>query len=132
VVALEELAGESEPRRASAYFLVAALDMLGYGPQLHACAHCDRPLPEAPAPFSVAHGGFLCVDCAEPEMIRVSVAALKVLRLMAAGQIDLYRRLKLEPRLLDELELVLQTQAEYHLDRRLKSLQFLRQMRSPA
>jgi hypothetical protein len=62
----------------------------------------------------------------------VSVAALKVLRVAAAGDIALYRRLKLEPSLLEEVEAVLEAQIEHHLDRRLKSLQFLRRMRSPA
>jgi hypothetical protein len=50
----------------------------------------------------------------------------------AAGDIALYRRLKLEPSLLEEVEAVLEAQIEHHLDRRLKSLQFLRRMRSPA
>jgi hypothetical protein len=62
-------------------------------------------------------------------MMSVSVAALKVLRLMASGDIALYRRLKLEPAVLDEVESVLEAQLEHHLDRRLRSLQFLRQMR---
>lgn len=130
VLALEELARETDPRRASAYYLTAALGILGYAPELRACAGCGNPLPEAAAAFSAAAGGFLCRDCAEPEMIRVSVAALKVLRLMGSGGIDLYRRLRLEPALLDEIEAVLEGQLEYHLDHRLRSLQFLRQMRT--
>ena len=64
-------------------------------------------------------------------MLSVSVAALKVLRVAAAGDIGLYRRLKLDAALLDEVEAVLEAQVEHHLDRRLKSLAFLRRMRSP-
>ena len=67
-----------------------------------------------------------------PGMIPVSVGAIKVLRLMAAGEINLYRRLKLEDQLLAEVEAVLEAQLEHHLDRRLKSLAFLRQMRTTA
>lgn len=132
VRALQELAVEPEPRRASAYFMVVALNLLGYAPQLHACASCERPLPEAPAAFSPAAGGFLCVDCAEPGMHPVPVPALKVLRVMATGGIELYRRLRLDGSLLGEVERVLEAQLEYHLDRQLKSLRFLRQMRSYA
>ena len=131
-LALDELAREPEPRRASAYFMMVALELLGYGPRLTACASCDRPLPEAPASFSPAAGGFLCESCAQPGMHQVSVQALKVLRLMAGGGIELYRRLKLDARLMGEVELVLEAQLEYHLDRKLKSLRFLRQMRSYA
>jgi len=101
-------------------------------PQLQHCASCERPLPEAPAGFSAAAGGFLCADCAPAGMHPVPVAALKVLRVMASGGSDLYRRLKLDELLMGEVERVLEAQLEYHLDRQLKSLRFLRQMRSYA
>jgi DNA repair protein RecO (recombination protein O) len=129
VFALEELARETQPRRASAYFLTQALDLLGYAPQLSDCAGCGRPLRPVETAFSPAAGGFLCMDCAEPGMMLVSVAALKVLRLMAAGDIAMYRRLRLEPAVLLEVENVLEAQLEHHLDRRLKSLEFLRSIR---
>ncbi len=132
VFALEELAAESDPRRASAYFMMAALDFLGYGPRLFACAACERPLHEAPAPFSPAAGGFLCPDCTQPGMAATPVPALKVLRLMAARDIELYRRLKLDDDLVGEVERVLEAQLEHHLDKRLNSLRFLRQMRAHA
>jgi DNA repair protein RecO (recombination protein O) len=129
VMALDELARETDPRRASAYFLMAALDLLGYAPQLGSCASCDRPLSARPAAFSAAAGGFLCDQCALPAMHEVPLATIKVLRLMAAGDLETYRRLKLAPELMDSIEGVLTTQLEHHLDRRLKSLQFLHQMR---
>jgi DNA repair protein RecO (recombination protein O) len=129
VMALDELARETDPRRASAYFLSAALDLLGYAPQLMECASCQRPLEAKPAAFSAEAGGFLCDRCAVAGMEPVPLAAIKVLRLMASGDLDTYRRLKLDSGLLDAVEGVLQSQLEHHLDRRLKSLQFLHQMR---
>jgi hypothetical protein len=60
------------------------------------------------------------------------VQALKVLRTMATAGIELYRRLKLDEQLMGEVERVLEAQLEHHLDRQLKSLRFLRQMRSHA
>ena len=126
--ALRELAAEAEPRRASAWFMAAALDLLGYAPQLQVCAACERPLPAAPAGFSAAAGGFLCGDCAPAGMHPVPVSGLKVLRVMASGDVELYRRLKLDGLLMGEVERVLEAQLEYHLDRQLKSLRFLRQM----
>jgi DNA repair protein RecO (recombination protein O) len=130
VTALDELARESDPRRASAYFMMSALDLLGYAPQLMACASCDRPLPAQPAPFSAAAGGFLCEQCALPGMSLVPLATIKVLRLMAAGDLATYRRLKLEESHMSAIERVLTVQLEHHLDRQLKSVQFLNQMRS--
>jgi len=130
VMALYELARETDPRRASAYFLMAALDLLGYAPQLAACVSCEKPLPAKPAAFSAEAGGFLCDGCALPMMSLVPLPAIKVLRLMAAGDLETYRRLKLDMALMSSIEGVLTTQLEHHLDRRLKSLQFLHQMRA--
>jgi len=125
VMALDELGRESDPRRASAYFMMAALDLLGYAPQLSTCASCDAALQPKPAPFSAEAGGFLCERCALPSMSPVPLATIKVLRLMAAGDLETYRRLKLEPAILMAIEAVLTAQLEHHLDRRLKSLAFL-------
>lgn len=130
VMALDELSRETDPRRASAYFLMAALDLLGYAPQLMSCVSCERPLAARPAAFSAEAGGFLCDSCATPAMPLVPLAAIKVLRLMASGDLETYRRLKLEGPLMASIEGVLTAQLEHHLDRRLKSLSFLHSMRA--
>ncbi len=129
VGALYELGHESDPRRASAWFLMTALDLLGYAPQLMACVSCDRPLAAKPAAFSAEAGGFLCDKCALASMDLVPLATIKVLRLMASGDLDTYRRLKIDAALMNSIEGVLQSQLEHHLDRRLKSLAFLNSMR---
>ena len=129
VTAMDELSRESDPRRASAWFLMSALDLLGYAPQLVNCASCERPLSARPAAFSAEAGGFLCERCELPAMSPVPLAAIKVLRLMAAGDHDTYRRLKLEPALMSSIEMVLQVQLEHHLDRQLRSLAFLHRLR---
>jgi len=129
VMALAELAHESDPRRASAWFLMTALDLLGYAPQLMSCTSCERPLAAKPAAFSAEAGGFLCDKCALPAMDVVPLAVIKVLRLMASGDIETYRRVKLDGAVMASIEGVLQSQLEYHMDRRLKSLAFLNSMR---
>ena len=52
-----------------------------------------------------------------------------IAKLMASGALETYRRLKLDEALIGSIEGVLQSQLEYHLDRRLKSLAFLHEMR---
>jgi len=49
---------------------------------------------------------------------------------LAGPPFELYRRLRLDGLLVGEVELVLEAQLEYHMDRQLKSLRFLRQMRA--
>ncbi|MGH7860721.1 MAG: DNA repair protein RecO [Candidatus Dormibacteraceae bacterium] len=131
VFALEDIT-LNEPRPAAAWFLWAALNLLGYAPDLMECDRCRSPLQEQSHPFSPTLGGFLCPACAPAGVPLVPPAALKVLRVMARSDIDLYRRLKLDDGLLAAVEGVLEAQMEHHLDRRLRSLRFLRQMRISA
>lgn len=125
---------DGDPRVEAGYFLMRMLNLLGYAPQLQQCVHCEQGLPEAPARFSPLLGGILCPACnrfdagASP----ISVNALKVLRVMAAEDEALFARLRLSGDVLRELELALEQQLEYHLDRRLKSLEFLQLLRRRA
>jgi DNA repair protein RecO (recombination protein O) len=120
------------PRPETAWFLMRILELLGYQPQLFECAGCNGQLPEAMAWFSPLLGGVLCASCAGHQQSgsRLSVNSLKVLRLMGAGDAEMYQRLRLDRELLDEIEAALESQLEYHLDRHLKSLDFLRSIRT--
>jgi DNA repair protein RecO (recombination protein O) len=119
------------PRADAAWFLMRILDLLGYQPQLATCPNCGQDLPEASGWFSPLLGGLLCHRCAAQDHSGspVSLTTLKVLRVMATGDAALYDRLRLSDELLVELEQALEAQLEYHLDRRLKSLDFIRSLR---
>lgn len=123
---------ERSPRAESAWFLMRILDLLGYQPQLTVCAGCGQDLPEIDAWFSPLLGGVLCHRCGAHDQAgsAVSVKGLKVLRVMAADDDLLYDRLRLSDELLREVENALEAQLEYHLDRRLKSLEFIRGIRA--
>jgi DNA repair protein RecO (recombination protein O) len=119
---------DRSPRADGAWFLMRMLDVLGYLPQLRDCPSCAAELPEAPGWFSPLLGGVLCGRCGAQQQAGspVSVNGLKVMRLMAAGQRERYERLRLSSELLHEIEQALEAQLEYHLDRHLKSLDFIR------
>ena len=114
----------------SAWFVMRMLDLLGYQPQLFDCAGCSQPLPEADAWFSPLLGGVLCSRCGAHDQAGspVSVTSLKVLRVMASDQSELFDRLRLPAPVLEQVEQALQAQLEYHLDRRLKSIEFIRSL----
>ena len=123
---------ERSSRADTAWFMMRILECLGYLPQLDGCAGCGQALPASDCWFSPLLGGLLCGDCASRNQgggSAVSRNGIKVLRVMAAGDAALYDRLKLAPSLLHEVEQALEDQLEYHLDRRLKSLEFLRSIR---
>ena len=114
----------------AAWFVMRMLDLLGYQPQLFDCAGCSQPLPEADAWFSPLLGGVLCSRCGAHDQAGspVSVNSLKVLRVMASDQGELFDRLRLPAPVLEQVEQALQAQLEYHLDRRLKSIEFIRSL----
>ena len=114
----------------AAWFVMRMLDLLGYQPQLFDCAGCSQPLPEADAWFSPLLGGVLCHRCGAHDQAGspVSVNSLKVLRVMASDQGELFDRLRLPAPVLEQVEQALQAQLEYHLDRRLKSIEFIRSL----
>jgi DNA repair protein RecO (recombination protein O) len=117
-----------DPRAAVAWFARRMIDRLGYAPELQQCANCGDHLAEGPRPFSAAGGGLLCPRCApsDPGAVLCTTAAIKVLRVIAAGDEELYRRLRLDGPLLDVLEAVVERELEQHVDRRLRSLDVLR------
>jgi hypothetical protein len=64
--------------------------------------------------------------------LAVTTRTVKILRVLAAGDRDLFFRLQLDESDLVALESVLESQLEHHLDRQLKSIDFARRIRRPA
>jgi DNA repair protein RecO (recombination protein O) len=117
-----------DPRTAVVWFARRMMDRLGYAPQLYECVGCKRTLPEAIAHFSAVGGGLLCADCAgnDPGAVECTVRAIKVLRAAAAGDVELWARLRVDAPTLATLEAVVEQELAFHLDRRLRSFQVLR------
>lgn len=125
------------------YFELHLLHHLGYRPQLRRCVNCDSSIKPAVNFFSPAKGGLLCPQCTSEKDHRyeqteatsltphvpVSVGALKVLRLWQSCDYATARRVKVKPDLSRELEQVLQQYIRYILQRELKSLTWLKELR---
>ncbi|MFO7773222.1 MAG: DNA repair protein RecO [Dehalococcoidia bacterium] len=125
------------------YFELHLLHYLGYRPQLHRCMNCDSALKPTVNYFSLSKGGILCPHCssreshhygqAETTLLRpsfpISVAALKVLRLWQSCDYATARRVRVKPELSRELERVLHEYIRYILQRELKSLTWLQELR---
>ena len=115
-------------------FLMRVLGELGYTPALIDCARCGKPIGESGLGFSPIAGGVICTACNATELPSPSISArsVKVLRVCAAGDRDLFFRLRLDEDDLAALEGALEAQLEHHLDRQLKSIDFARRVRRPA
>jgi DNA repair protein RecO (recombination protein O) len=125
------------------YFELHLLHYLGYRPQLHRCVNCDSPLKPIVNFFSLSKGGLLCPHCNAEENHRyeqieaislkpslpLSVEALKVLRLWQSCDYTTARRVRVKPELSRELERVLCEYTRYILQRDLKSLTWLKELK---
>ncbi|HLZ20998.1 MAG TPA: DNA repair protein RecO [Ktedonobacterales bacterium] len=107
------------------YFELHLLDELGYRPALHTCAGCDTPLRPEENGYNPELGGCLCPSCSRYAQRRLSLPALKVLRLLQTTEWEAVPRLRLDAHLRAEIEGTLQATLRYHLDRELKSWSFL-------
>jgi DNA repair protein RecO (recombination protein O) len=125
------------------YFELHLLHHLGYRPQLRRCVNCDSPLKPVVNFFSPSNGGVLCPHCNSEENRRcgqteaislrpslpLSVEALKVLRLWQGCDYTTARRVRVDPELSSELERILHEYVKYILQRELKSLTWLRELK---
>src|SRR2546426_3522340 len=113
-------------RADSAWFVMRMLDLLGYAPQLLDCAGCSQPLPEADAWFSPLLGGVLCQKCGAHDQAGspVAVNSLKVLRVMAGDQGELYDRRRPPDPVVDPGGQALRAQPQNHPAPRLKRSEF--------
>jgi DNA repair protein RecO (recombination protein O) len=120
------------------------LQELGYAPVLDACAECGRALPQAELRYSARVGGLLDRSCSGGGgAMAVQPRTAKLLRLLAysvSGEplpdgrsaLALFSETPMSASVAQELAQALQDTIEYHLDRRLRSLEFLRSLRPAA
>ncbi|HET6352280.1 MAG TPA: DNA repair protein RecO [Coriobacteriia bacterium] len=106
-------------------FLVKALAMHGYRPELEACAACTSEVAGSAA-FSLSHGGVLCTSCggADASALRFSEAARKWLsHLLASTMADIAAEEVPAAAVYDCFVLV-RSFVVYHVPSRLKALDF--------
>ena len=116
------------------YFELRALGLLGYQPQLHFCVACQTRLEAVVNYFDPEAGGVLCpphgeaVRRAQP----LALATFKVLRYMQTHPWGDVATLRITPATHRDLENVLLRYIVHLLERRLKSVDFIRRLRREA
>ncbi|MFC1976762.1 DNA repair protein RecO [Chloroflexota bacterium] len=113
------------------YFELHLLDEVGYRPQLQQCVACHQPLEPVTNSFCSGAGGMLCPNCRHSQALTysLSVNTLKVLRLLQSSDYSTVSRLKMNPELSHELEVVMRDYLKYQLEREIKSAAWLDALR---
>ena len=107
------------------YFELHLLTAVGYAPSLHSCASCASELLPQENGFKASLGGALCPQCSHLWERRLSLNALKILRYMQNNSWRDSARVRLNASLQTELEGVMRSLLRFHLERDLKSWNFL-------
>ncbi len=114
----------ADPAAVAESFMLKLLSLSGFHPSLTGCAVCGAQDPQL---FSADLGGAVCASCAEGGVSPVSRSALGYLAMLAT--VDLAEVGNViadpEPRVRKESRGLLYGFAEYHLERRMKSLPML-------
>jgi DNA repair protein RecO (recombination protein O) len=111
-------AGEHAPALVLDAFLLRALSVSGWEPALDACARCAAPGPHRW--FAVPAGGVVCTACHPPGSVTPGAPAVALLRALLEG--DWPPADAADARTRREASGLVSAYAEYHLDRRLRSL----------
>lgn len=117
---------EEKPKDGSAVgeaFLIRLLSVSGFHPSLGACAVCGSVEPDR---FSTSQGGAVCSRCSDAGAERVGRETLEVLRDLAAAELDQAGALVFEEGPRRDARNLLYAFAEYHIERRMKSLPLAR------
>jgi DNA repair protein RecO (recombination protein O) len=113
------------------YYELHLLGLAGYQPQLFVCGSCKKRLEPEVNYLSAADGSVFCSKCGHdrPGTTQISVNALKVLRFLQTREWETCHLLRLSPASYAEMERVMNGYITYHLERRLKSVDFIHRLR---
>lgn len=125
------LGGTADLQLVARFYEVHLLGLLGYQPQLFVCSSCQSLLQPEANYLSPADGGVLCPRCGadRPGTTEISANALKVLRFLQTRDWETCRLLRLSAASHAEVERALNLYITYHLERKLKSVEFLHRLR---
>lgn len=132
---------DADPALLARYFELHLLQTVGYRPQLFHCVLCGTAIEPVENFFSAEAGGVVDQACAQAQRARpaeqlrdlqpISVNVLKVLRYLQTREYETVRTLRLTPDVQIGVELLLHHYIAHHLERNLKSVEFLHQLRQP-
>lgn len=110
------------------FFTLKLLVLLGYAPQLYFCLSCHKKIIPDGNYFNPARGGLICQNCQkqnEAQAIKISTPAIKIIRFVAKENIGRLIKIQINQALSQELAHLVEEFLAYHLDRELKSKNFI-------
>jgi DNA repair protein RecO (recombination protein O) len=126
---LKLLSADASPKRAARIFEIKLLYIMGLMPSMGICAGCGCKV-EAGSRFSFVHGGLICRECSrsERQTQQILPGTVKFIEYVLSSPFEKAARIKVAMAVGKELETVLRRFLDYHIERRLKTVQFIREI----
>jgi DNA repair protein RecO len=123
------LSGEASSRRVTRIFEIKLLSLLGIMPTLGSCASCGKKV-DTTAKFSVTQGGLICKDCfkSDEHAHAIMQGTVKFIEHIRALPFEKVARIKVANAVGKELESTLRKFLDFHIERRLRSLEFIKEI----
>jgi DNA repair protein RecO (recombination protein O) len=128
---LQLLAGDASGRRVARIFEIKLLSLLGIMPRLGICVNCGSAVDPS-ARFSLRHGGLICKACLASDTAAAPImpGTAKFIEHIQDLSFDRVARVRVSERVGKDLELILRRFLDYHIERKLNSLSFLKHIES--
>lgn len=123
---LQELENSFNPEKVLTIFKIKILSLSGFKPHLDSCVSCtDKILGESK--FSLGLGGLLCPRCYKKDLSSRSIFRGTIASILHIEKNDVKSNLNLgmNPEIKKEIELVLNSFLNFHLEKQLKSQKVL-------
>ncbi len=113
----------------SLLFKIKLIVMLGFKPTLNRCAYCESEIRlQGKNYFQIAHGGLICNKCLKFEQesyYQLSGESVAILKSLFNKDMEYPRNLRISNVALNQLNRLADNFLMYHLDFKIKSLDFL-------
>ncbi|MDD3904969.1 MAG: DNA repair protein RecO [Candidatus Omnitrophica bacterium] len=124
---LRLLGGDVSTKRVVRIFEIKLLNILGLMPTLSSCTACGGEV-DSVARFSLRNGGLICKKClsSDRDARPILQGTVKFIEHIRALPFERVARIKVTSEVGHELERTLRRFLDYHIERRLKTVEFLK------
>jgi len=126
---LQELGGTNYPDKVMTIFKIKILALSGFKPHLDSCISCGDKMFEQ-SKFSLMLGGLLCPQCCKKDITSRTIFRGTVASILHIERNDFKNNLNLgmNPQIKKELDLMLNSFLNFHLEKELKSQRVLNKL----
>lgn len=124
---LRLLCSDIDGRCIARIFEIKLLSFLGIMPALKMCVKCESGI-DALSRFSLRHGGLLCKNCLSFDAAAYPIlrGTSKFIEHIQALPFEKAIRVRVDEKVGEDLELILRRFLDYHIERRLNSVKFMK------